>query len=290
VSELFAGFDTIDMRVDSGVVHARTAGSGPPVLLLHGWPQTHAMWHELAPALARDYTVVAADIRGYGDSRADEPDFTFRAMAADARALMAGLGHERFHLVGHDRGARVAHRMALDHTGSVRSVALLDILPTLEVWRLMNDWLMLRYYHWAFLAQPGGLPERLIGHDPVDYLRRTLRALGGSLEMFHPAALAEYERAAGRPESVVAWCGDYRAAVGPDLEHDRADAGRAVDVPALVLWGDRGVVDKQEDPLVVWRRYFPSAHGGSVAAGHCLVEERPDEVLSAVRAHLDASG
>jgi haloacetate dehalogenase len=287
VRELFPGFTTLDRSLPGGgSVHARAGGEGPAVLLLHGWPQTHAMWHPIAPALAREHTVVLPDLRGYGRSTAPEGDLTFRAMAADVHALMTGLGHERYHVVGHDRGARVTHRLAFDQPGAVRSVALLDILPTLDVWRLMDDWLMRRYFHWGFLVQPGGLPEHLIDQDPDYFLHRVLTTLAGTPGLFDPDAMADYERAARRPEVVAAWCGDYRAAAGPDLEHDRADAGRTLDVPALVLWGERGVVGAREDPLAVWRRHFPRAAGGPLPAGHFLAEERPDQVLAALRTHL----
>ena len=283
--ELFEGFSTVDVPVDAGIVHARVGGSGPAVLLLHGYPQTHVMWHRVAPALATRHTVVAADIRGYGDSRTGSDDLTFRAMAADQVQLMSDLGHEHFHAVGHDRGARITHRMALDHPQRVDSVALFDILPTLEVWRLMDDWLAQRYYHWAFLSRDE-FPERLINHDPVYFLHQTLGGLSGALENFDARALAEYERAARRPEVVAAWCKDYWFAARDDLEHDRADLGRSLDVPALVLWGDRGVVGAQRDPLEVWRGHFPRVTGSAIAAGHFLAEERPDEVLAALFGHL----
>lgn len=286
MTEFFEGFRELDVAVPGGSVHARVGGGGPPLLLLHGYPQTHAMWHALAPALAAQHTVVAADLRGYGDSRAGSDDFTFRAMAADAHALMGLLGHDTYDIVGHDRGARVTHRLARDFPAAVRSVALLDILPTLDVWRLMDDWLAKRYWHWLFLPQPGGLPETLIEHDPVFFLHRSLSGLNFSPEQFDPRALAEYERAARRPEVVRAWCGDYRAAAGTDLEHDRADAGRVLDVPALILWGGKGVVARQEDPLTLWRRHFPRARGHEIDAGHFLAEERPAEVLAALGEHL----
>ncbi|WP_307857475.1 alpha/beta hydrolase [Mycobacterium sp. SM1] len=288
MADLFTGFDTVDHPVGQGVVHARVGGRGAPVLLLHGFPQTHAMWHRVAPRLAEKNTVVAADIRGYGSSRGGG-EFTFRAMAGDLILLMDELGYERFHVVGHDRGARVAHRMAFDHPHRVASVALLDILPTLDVWELMDAWLVRRYYHWAFLAQPGGLPERLISNDPIFFLHHTLRGLSGSLVVFDPAALQEYERAAQRPEVVAAWCADYRSAAGEDLDHDRADLSRTLDIPALVLWGANGVVGAKCDPLQRWRKHFPKATGASVAAGHFLAEEAPDTVFGYLSEHLAAN-
>lgn len=286
----FDGFAATTHDVSGARIAAWHAGDGEPVLLLHGYPQTHAMWHDLAPRLlARGRSVVALDLRGYGRSRVLDGDHSFRAMAADVVAVMAELRHPRFDVVAHDRGARATHRLALDHPSTVRSVALLDILPTLDVWRLMDSWLAMRYYHWPFLAQGGGLPERLIGADPVAYLRDALGGLSGPLDVFHPEALRDYEEAAARPGVVESWCGDYRAGAGVDVEHDRADVGRTLDVPALVLWGSRGVVGAQEDPLTCWRAWFPAVTGHAVDAGHFLAEERPDEVADAVLVHLRAS-
>lgn len=287
---MFAGFEVLDVPVPGAVIRARVGGPDgdqrPGLLLLHGYPQTSAMWAGLAEDLARKYRVVAADLRGYGGSRALEADFSFRAMAADQVALMGALGFSEFDVIAHDRGARTAHRMALDHPGAVRSVALIDILPTLDVWRVMDDWLALRYYHWAFLAQPGGLPERLIGGDPVGFLHGALAGLSGALEIFEPAALAEYEAAARRPEVVAAWCGDYRAAAGVDLEHDRADAGRVCDIPCTVLWGEKGVVAHHMDPVAAWRAWFPQAVGHGLDGGHFLVEECPEAAGAALWEHL----
>jgi len=282
----FEGFDIQVVPLPGAVIHAHSAGAGPAVLLLHGFPQTSHMWHHLAPALTGEFAVVAADLRGYGRSRARDEDFTFRAMAADQVQLMRHLGHERFHVVGHDRGARTAHRMAFDHPEAVLSVALLDILPTLDVWRSMDAWLVQRYYHWAFLAQGGGLPQTLIGHDPVYFVRRTLQGLSGTEVDFAPEAMAAYEEAARHPEVVDAWCRDYRAAAGPDVAIDEADEHEQRDVPALVLWGAKGRVGAREDPLELWRRHFPRAVGTALEAGHFLAEERPAEVNAAVLDHL----
>ncbi len=291
MQDLFADFSTVDVQLDQTTMHARVGGSGPPVLLLHGYPQTHVIWHEIAGSLASQHTTIAADLRGYGDSHTSSEDFTFRAMATEQVQLMSALGHERFHVVGHDRGARVAHRMALDQPWRVASVTLLDILPTLQVWQLMNAWLAQRYYHWVFLAQDE-FPARLISRDPVYFLRQTLGGLSGplGLDLFDSRALTEYERAARRPEVVTAWCKDYWFAARDDLEHDRTDLERRLEVPALVLWGDRGVVGAQCDPLEVWRRHFTHVVGSALDAGHFLPEERPREVLAAVSDHLRTTG
>ncbi|PIE15390.1 MAG: alpha/beta hydrolase [Rhodobacterales bacterium] len=287
---LFQGFDEIDMALPGAVIHARIGGSGAPLLLLHGYPQTHAMWHKIAGPLAETHQVVAADLRGYGDSVAREGDFSFRAMAADMVALMGRLGHRHFHVVAHDRGARTAHRMVLDHPEAVASVVLLDILPTLDVWRVMDDWLARRYYHWSFLAQPDPMPRRLINGDPIGFLHAALLGLSGSAELFDPRAMAEYERTARNPDVVAAWCGDYRAAAGVDLDHDRADLGQTRAQPCLILWGSKGVVAHHLDPVQTWRVWFPNAKGHAIEAGHFLAEEQPEAVLEAVQQHLAKAG
>ena len=286
---MFSGFQEIDVDVSDATIHARVGGDGPPVLLLHGYPQTHVMWHVVVEDLAKTHRVVVADIRGYGDSVDKTDDFTFRAMAQDQVDLMRHLGHETFHVVSHDRGSRTAHRMVLDHPDVVQSLVLMDILPTLDVWRTMDDWLAQRYYHWLFLAQPGDMPRRLINADPICYLHAALLGLAGSKEIFHSRALAEYERAARKPSVVGAWCADYTAAANADRVHDAQDEGRTSDIPCLVLWGQRGVIARHIHPLDAWRAWFPNVTGHDIDAGHFLVEERPDEVLAAVSQHLAAA-
>jgi haloacetate dehalogenase len=291
---VFEGFERA--RVDTGgaVVNAVHGGAGPPVLLLHGFPQTSAMWHRIGPELARDHTVVAADLRGYGDSSrpesgADHAGYTFRAMAADQVAVMRSLGHERFAVVGHDRGARVAHRMTLDHPDVVTRVALLDILPTLHVYENVDRHVATAYYHWFFYLQPDPVPERMLGADPTGYLHALLGGWGNGREVFAPEALAEYERCFADPEVRHAMLEDYRAAATLDLEHDRADiaADRRVEVPTLVLWGGRGVVgNRPVDPLTVWRERASDVRGAVVDAGHFVVEESPDETLTELRSFL----
>lgn len=288
---MFAGFDTIDIDVPGGCIHARTGGQGEPLLLLHGWPHTHALWHELAPRLAEQYRVVVPDLRGYGDSRCHDGDYTFRSMAADQVGLMGALGHESFHVVAHDRGARATHRLVLDHPGAARSVALLDILPTLTVWETMDACLATANYHWLFLALPDDTARLLINSAPVEFLHHVLRRQSGTGELdIHAAeALAAYEAAARLPSVVEAWCGDYTAGATVDCEHDRADKGRTSEVPALILWGSRGVVDMHRDPLEVWRTHFPQATGQALDAGHNLVEELPEQTLDLVLGHLHAT-
>ncbi len=289
---VFEGFERV--RVDTGeaVISAVHGGTGPPVLLLHGFPQTSAMWHRLAPELAHDHTVVAADLRGYGDSScppsgADHAGYAFRAMAADQVAVMRSLGHERFAVVGHDRGARVAHRLTLDHPAAVTRLALLDIMPTLHVYGTVDRALATAYYHWFLFIQPEPVPEMLIAGDPIGYLHTLLGGWGSGLGAFAPAALAEYERAFADPECRHAMLEDYRAGASIDLEHDRADLDRAVEVPTLILWGGRGVVgNRPTDPVTVWRERVADPRAAVVDAGHFLVEERPEESLAQLRSFL----
>jgi len=300
---VFEGFSTT--RVDTGgdngsdsggaTINAVHGGSGPPVLLLHGFPQTHAMWHEVAPELARDHTVVAPDLRGYGDSsRPPEGDdhggYSFRSMAADQVAVMRSLGHERFAVVGHDRGARVAHRMTLDHPEVVTRLAVLDIVPTLHVYEHVDKALATAYYHWFFFIQPAPLPERLIDGDPIGYLHALLGGWGSGLSVFAPEALAEYERCFADADARHAMLEDYRAGASIDLEHDRADVDRKVEVPTLVVWGENGVVGRRpENPLDVWRERASDVRGTAVDAGHFLVEERPTETLDLLAGFLAAA-
>lgn len=278
-------FQDFDRRRVSGAgaeINVVIGGSGTPVLLLHGYPQNLAMWHQIAPALAAEHTVVAADLRGYGDSSAPrDGDYSFRAMATDQIAVMRGLGFDRFTVVGHDRGARVAHRMALDHPAALDRVAVLDIVPTRHVLDHVDRRLASRYFHWFFLSQPADLPERLILGSPRLYLHRALGGLGTGLDAFAPEALAEYERCFDAT-TVHAICEDYRAAIGIDQEHDEADAGRRIEQPLLVLWGGTGVVGALHEPLAVWQEYAADARGRPIAAGHFLVEERPVETLREV--------
>jgi haloacetate dehalogenase len=289
---VLAGFAQFRTDVDGVGIHAAVGGEGPPVLLLHGFPQTHAMWHPVAPALAERATVVAPDLRGYGDSDRppsgdDHAGYSFRAMAADQVGLMRALGHERFAVVGHDRGARVAHRMALDHPDAVTRVAVLDILPTLHVYTHVDQALATAYYHWFFFLQPADLPERMIGADPTGYLHTLLGGWGSGLGAFAPGALAEYERCFADAGARHAMLEDYRAGATVDLEHDRADLHRRVEVPLLALWGARSVVGRSPvPPLEVWSSRGTDVRGASVDAGHFLVEERPGPVLTELERFL----
>ena len=278
----FPGFTTHRIRTSGTEIRCVVGGNGPPMLLLHGYPQTHMMWHRVAPLLARDYTVVCADLRGYGDSGKPVSDETHaayskRAMAQDMVELMRDLGHPQFRLVGHDRGGRVAHRLCLDHPAAVTHVAVLDISPTRTMYERTDRAFATAYYHWFFLIQPFDLPERLIGADPTYYLRRKLGGWGTGLDHFDPRALAEYERCFGNPETIHASCEDYRAAASIDLAHDAA--AQRITCPLLVLWGQRGIVNRLFDPLADWRAVADDVRGRALPCGHYLAEELPDDTL-----------
>jgi haloacetate dehalogenase len=295
---LFPGF-TEEVREANGQrLRLRRGGEGPPLLLLHGNPETHMMWHAVAPVLARRFSVVCPDLRGYGLSSkppvsADHAAYAKRAMAADMLALMHGLGHERFQVVSHDRGARVAHRLALDAPEAVARLCVMDIVPTLHHFERTDMDFALGYYHWFFLAQPHPKPERMIGRDVEDWF-----ALHTSREpkddgFFHPEARADYLAALHAPGTVEAICEDYRAAATIDLVHDRESraAGRKVACPVLALWGAKGLVGRWYAPLEVWGSYAAGpVTGGPVASGHYLPEEAPAEVLAALEGFLSPSG
>jgi haloacetate dehalogenase len=280
---MFSGFEPFSVAVDGVVLRGRRSPPGkPPLLLLHGHPQTHVMWHRVAPGLAARFEVIAADLRGYGDSDRPPPDadhaaYSKRRMAADALALMAHFGHARFGVLAHDRGARVAHRLALDHPQAVSRLLLLDIAPTLAMYEHTGEVFARAYWHWFFLIQPAPLPERLIEADPAAYLRDVMGRRSGGLAVFAPEALAAYERCIARPGSAAAICEDYRASATLDLEHDRADraAGRRVQAPLHVLWGERGVVCACFDVPALWREAAARFSGRAVPAGHYIAEEQP---------------
>ena len=285
--------DFKSMRVPVGDVHInlRMAGDGPPLLLLHGYPQTHVMWHKIAPALAREFTVVLADLRGYGDSSKPpggpgHVNYSKRAMARDQVELMRSLGFERFAAAGHDRGGRVLHRMALDHPDAVERAAVLDIAPTLTMYERTDMTFASAYYHWFFLIQPADLPERMISTDPDFYLEKKIGAWSKTENTFDAQALAEYKRCFRNAETIHATCEDYRAAASIDLEHDRADLDKRIECPLLVLWGARGVMQRCYDVLDVWRERARHVQGRALPCGHFLAEEAPDETLAELRAFL----
>ena len=284
---LFPDFHAVRIDIDTEVaIHALVGGSGPPLLLLHGHPQTHAIWHRVAPALGERFTVVACDLRGYGDSSKprgdpDHANYSKRTMAADALALMRALGFETFAVLAHDRGARVAHRLALDHPQAVSRLALLDIAPTLAMYEQTSEAFARAYWHWFFLIQPAPLPERLIEADPAAYVRDVMGKRSAGLAPFDPRALAEYQRCLALPGAAHGLCEDYRAAATIDLEHDRADrkAGRKLGMPLLVLWGEQGVIGRCFDPLAEWRGVADDVTGQGLPCGHYIAEEAPDTLL-----------
>jgi len=292
----FDGFEAAMHAVNGTRIFARTGGrpEAPPLLLLHGFPQSHVMWRRVALQLAPHFRLVLADLRGYGDSAKPASDATHaayskRAMAQDMVEVMRELGFPRFRLVGHDRGARVSHRLCLDHPQAVERVAVLDISPTLTMFRRTDQAFATDYYHWFFLIQPFDLPERLIGGDPVYYLRRKMGGWGSAgLAIFDPRALAEYERCYANAATIHASCEDYRAAATIDLAHDDEDmaAGRKVACPLLALWGAKGVVHRLFTPIDDWKAVAVDVRGRALPAGHYLAEEVPEDTHAELVAFL----
>ncbi|HSI50547.1 MAG TPA: alpha/beta hydrolase [Ideonella sp.] len=286
---LFPGFASQFVETAPGVrIHARSGGEGPPLLLLHGHPQTHAIWHRVAPTLAQHFTLVLADLRGYGDSskpagKADHANYSKRTMALDMRRLMQALGHGRFAVLAHDRGARVAHRLAVDHAEAVSRLVMLDIAPTLAMYEQTSEAFARAYWHWFFLIQPAPLPERLITADPAAYIRDVMGRRSAGLAPFDPRALAEYMRAAALPGTAHGLCEDYRASAGIDLLHDRADrdAGRRLNQPLMALWGAEGVIQRCFYPLAEWQRVASDVCGQALPCGHYIAEEAPEALLAA---------
>jgi haloacetate dehalogenase len=290
MTDLFPHFRALQVEIDPTVtINAIVGGSGPPLLLLHGHPQTHAIWHRVAPRLAEHFTIVACDLRGYGESSKpqgapDHANYSKRAMAADMVAVMQSLGLATFRVLAHDRGARVAHRLALDHPQAVERMALLDIAPTLAMYEQTSDAFARAYWHWFFLIQPAPLPERLIEADPAAYVRDVMGKRSAGLAPFDPRALAEYQRCLALPGAAHGICEDYRAAATIDLEHDRVDrdAGNRMALPLMVLWGEQGVVGRCFDPLAEWQRVAADVQGGALPCGHYIAEEAPDRLLERV--------
>jgi haloacetate dehalogenase len=280
-------FEQTRIATAGAEINLRRAGQGPPLLLLHGYPQTHVMWHKIAPALAERFTVVLTDLRGYGDSAKppggdNHEAYSKRAMARDQIEVMAALGFEKFAVAGHDRGARVAHRMALDHPDCVTKLALLDIAPTLAMYERADMAFASAYYHWFFLIQPYDLPEHLIGADPDFYLDKKIGKWSRNDDCFDPAAVAEYKRCFRDPATIHATCEDYRAAAGIDLDHDRADLDRKIACPLLALWGAEGVIERSYPVLDIWRERAADVTGKALPCGHFLAEEAPEETLAAL--------
>jgi haloacetate dehalogenase len=294
MAAMLDGFETLRIAREGVTLNVRRAGRGKPLLLLHGHPQSHAMWHRVAPQLTDRFELVLMDLRGYGDSArppagVDSAAYAKREMASDALEVMRQLGHRRFQVLAHDRGARVAHRLALDHADSVERLMLLDIAPTLAMYRNTSEAFARAYWHWFFLIQPSPLPEALIGSDARRYVRSVMGARHAGLAAFAPEALAEYERCAMIAGTAEAICADYRASAGIDLVHDRQDldAGRRLAQPLRVLWGEHGAVGRCFDVPALWRPYASQFTGRSLPCGHYIAEEAPalllDEILTFFR-------
>ncbi|MFL5062081.1 MAG: alpha/beta hydrolase [Xanthobacteraceae bacterium] len=291
LADLYPGFASRFMPTSIGTIFVRTGGTGPPLLLLHGYPQTNVIYHRVAPRLAQGFTLVIPDLPGYGwsavpRSDADHSPYTKRAMAAVMIELMEALGFVRFRIAGHDRGGRVAYRLALDHPERVERLAALDILPTYDYWQRMDRQYGLKMYHWLFLAQPEPLPERLIGGNPVFNVDHTLASWtkAQSLAAFDPRALAHYRAALADPSRIHAACEDYRAGAHADYDHDAADraAGRRIAGPVLALWGAGGLSPAGDTPLDVWREWASDVRGTAIDSGHFLAEEAPDATAAAL--------
>ena len=294
-ADLFPGFRRELVRTPGADIHAVVGPkrAGPALLLLHGYPQTHAIWHKVAPRLSERFNLVATDLRGYGDSGKPPTDerhepYSKREMARDQVEVMRSLGHDRFLLVGHDRGGRVAHRLAADHPNAVTKLAVLDIAPTLAMYEKTTDAFARAYWHWFFLIRPAHIPERMIGADPKGYLRHKMGEGAAGMKPFTPEAWAEYERCF-TPGTIHASCEDYRAAATIDLELDRGDrdAGRRVRCPLLALWGAHGVIERCFEPLDEWRRVADDVRGRALPAGHYLAEEVPDLVAGELERFLE---
>jgi haloacetate dehalogenase len=286
---MFEGFEHLRIPTKEAEIDTVKKGTGPPLLLVHGYPQTKAMWHKIAPGLAERFTVVATDSRGYGaSSRPPSGEghlaYSKRRMATDLVEVMRSLGFERFAVAGHDRGGRVAYRMALDHPESVRKLAVLDIVPTYEQFAAVDRQAALGSFHWYFLAQPAPFPERLIGADPEYFIRHMLRAWAGAPTSFSDVALDEYIRSFKDPEVIRASCEDYRAGAYVDCQLDEADlkAGKKIACPVLAIWGDRGRSHKRREVIETWRRWTDDVQGEGLPCGHFLAEEAPDATRAAL--------
>jgi haloacetate dehalogenase len=297
MSTLFPGTHEHRAKIDGVELFARLGGSGPPLLLLHGFPQTHAMWHKVAPELMKRFTCVMPDLRGYGYSACPPNDaaneaYSKRRMANDLIELMAGLEHERFAVVGHDRGARVGYRMALDQPEKVSCLAVLDIVPTHAMWHNFTVKLAMKTYHWLFLAQPNPLPEMLIEQNPVGYLDYTIASWTKTkdLSAFSEEALAQYRTHYATPEHIHATCNDYRAGATFDLKADEVDraAGRRIACPTLAIWGNAGIPSETEGPLDAWRQWCTQVEGHGIDSGHFVAEENPQATLAALLPFLAA--
>ena len=289
---MFEGFEQRRIQTQDVAINLVMGGEGPPLLLLHGYPQTHVMWHKVAPALAADFTVVVPDLRGYGDSGKPPGDpehlnYSKRVMARDQVEMMRQLGFESFLLVGHDRGARVSHRLAKDHPERVQKLAVLDIIPTRTMFQIVNKEMAASTYHWFFLIQPYDFPERVIGASADYFLRTRFQRGEGAEEAFPPEAVDEYARCFCDPAAIHATCEDYRAGASIDLAHDEADLHNKVTCPVFALWSAAGYVGRTQDVLGIWNEYATDVRGQSLPCGHYIPEEMPDETYAILKGFLE---
>ena len=291
---LLPGFEYRRMDVAGLTINYAIRGSGPPLLLLHGYPENHLMWRHVASVLAQDHTVVLADLRGYGDSGKPVPDtaglvYSKRSMARDQAGLMRQLGFGQFQLAGHDRGARVAHRLVLDYPGTVTRLAVLDIVPTRHVLGNVTRAMATAYYHWFFLTAPNGIPEHMIAADPSYWIRSFISPLLGEGASIEPEVMEDYIRCFRDHGTVAGSCGDYRSGASTDLVHDEEAfaAGQKIECPVLTLWGAQAFVGRGYEPLSVWQQYATDVRGHALPTGHFLPEEAPDLVSAALRKFLD---
>ncbi len=295
LADLFPGFESRWFDGPEGKIFARIGGEGPPLVLLHGFPQTHVLWHKIAPALAKTHRVILPDLRGYGWSTAPHGDarhdtYAKRAMAQDILTLTEALGYTRFAMVGHDRGARVAYRLALDHPGRLEKLAVLDIIPTITMWERMDAKRAMQVYHWSFLAQEAPMPENLIAQAPREWLEHTLASWTAKKDLgaFDPRALQHYRAFFADPARIHACCEDYRAGATRDAEADEVSRakGETIHAPVLVLWGEAGIPAEGASPLAAWQEFAPGAQGEAIKAGHFLAEENPGATLKALQRFL----
>jgi haloacetate dehalogenase len=298
---VFEGFTSATLEVGETTIFVRRGGVGPPLLLLHGFPETHVMWHRVAPVLARDFTVVCADLRGYGasgkpPSSPEHTQYSKRVMALDMIRVMQSFGFERFCVAGHDRGARVAYRMALDHPGHVDRLAVLDVIPTSEALDRADARLALAFWPWSLLAQPAPLPERLITSAPDAVVNDALTHWGSDDDScFPPEIRQQYIQAMSDPQTVHAICEEYRAAVSIDSSQEREDraAGRTIGCPTLVLWSEGSALDEwyadAGGPPGIWRKWAQNVTGRAMSGGHFFPESNPDEVIRQLRTFFGAA-
>lgn len=290
---MFNKFETSTAEIEDEIINYVIGGSGTPILLLHGYPQTHVMWHKIADQLAEQYTVVASDLRGYGDSSKPVTNeihqpYSKRASGNDQMQLMRMLGFDKFYLVGHDRGGRVGHRMALDHPDAIEKLVVLDIAPTHSMYTTADMEFATAYYHWFFLIQPYDIPERMIGNNPSYFLEKKFGQWGRDNNAFSKEAFSEYLRCF-TPETIHASCEDYRASATIDIKHDQIDldSGNKINCPMLCLWGEKGFVGRKYDVVAEWSKWATHIEGYGISCGHYLPEEAPNETLAALLKFLN---